>query len=74
MQQTIVLKTSLPSAVMSTPFPAGQDLKASRICGQLVVHHPGNDQVTKIVKAENVKRIVFRSCSIRKVLEAFNLS
>lgn len=57
MTQTIMLREPLNSAILGDPFPAGVDLPFSRINGNILVHHPQNPRVTKIVRPENVIRI-----------------
>jgi hypothetical protein len=70
MIQTIQLKEPLNSAIVGTPFPAEVDLTFSRVNGHILVHHPENPKVTKIVKAPNVLRIGIQGCSIREIIKA----
>jgi hypothetical protein len=70
MIQTIQLKEPLNSAIVGKPFPAEVDLTFSRINGHILVHHPENPKVTKIVKAPNVLRIGIQGCSIREIIKA----
>lgn len=69
MEQLIILKSPIECASVGTPFPAGKDLRFSRINGTVLVHHPDDATITKVVEASNVRKIVIKSCSISQILQ-----
>jgi hypothetical protein len=73
MQQILELIQPIDCKIMGKPFPAEVPLRFSRINGNVLIHHPDNQKVTKIVRPENVRRIAIQTTSISQVLKTVNL-
>lgn len=67
----IILKKSIPSALMSVPYPEGTPLEWIRHNGRVWVMHPNLKWILAPVEKENIQSLTIREESTEEVL--FNL-
>lgn len=64
----LVLKSEMQCATLGTPFPKGVELQFVVVQGLVMVRHPEDPQVTKIVKSQNVTRIAFHGIEMEEII------
>lgn len=69
----IVLRHVLSCATLGTPFPQGVELQFSVIGSAVVIHHPKDRRVTRVIRPEQVTRIAFRDQRKDSIVETIRL-